>query len=151
MAYYCIFNHFLKMCGKIDTMTKLTKVSYCHVSSIEKQHSLAHTHRHTHTHGQQQHSQQGGETACFGWSLLSSPDTPDFCAASVGTCAGGDSPWGVVRKGDIREADRAKEHNFVRTHCEHSAVFPLLWKSIIHWMSWLFSSSNCTYLHHVLI
>lgn len=28
------------------------------------------------------------------------------------------------------------------THCEHSAVFPLLWKSMMHWISWLFSSSN---------
>lgn len=44
----------------------------------------------------------------------------------------------------------AARHHCARTHCEHSAVFPLLWKSIMHWMSWLFSSSNCTHLHHVL-
>lgn len=36
-----------------------------------------------------------------------------------------------------------KGGNVFVTYCEHSAVFPLLWKSIIHWISWLFSSSNC--------
>ena len=91
-----------------------------------------------------QYSQRGGETACFDWSLLSWRGTLDFCAASVDT-------WRRRRR--LRSINIhlrfvstwAHSYSDVRetTYCEHSAVLPLLWKSIIHWIRWLFSSSSC--------
>lgn len=101
------------------------------------------------TASKHQYSQQGGETACSGWSLLSSPGRLNFCAAFVDTWADGEIInnrfWVNVNKRLKRKKNtltHAQEVLFM-TYCEHSAVFPLLWKSIIHWISWLFSSSSC--------
>lgn len=89
------------------------------------------------------YSQLGGETACSDWSLLLLPGTLNFCAASVDICKSGGSSIKALGQHKLNIGTISREITFLIAYCEHSAVLPLLWKSIIHWISWLFSSSNC--------
>lgn len=107
------------------------------------------------------YSQQGGETACSDLSLLLWRGTLNFCAASVDTCEREVSLTIALnqcqiwqehagnKKSDTKMALKWLDCEYGQhysddsiTYCEHSVVLPLLWKSIIHWISWLFSSSN---------